>query len=121
MRKITNKISLVFLITSVCVTLIILSCKKSNDTPCNISSSETGPLFNKVDSLITTSCAGSSCHTQGGDEGGYSFDTKCSIVDNWNAINNACVIRGNMPPSGFNNTQKLIITNWVNAGHLSTN
>ena len=115
-----QKTLLVFLLAIVLGSLIIASCKKNN-TPCNITDSETGPLFNKVDSLITTSCAGSRCHTQGGDEGGYTFDTKCNIVDNWNAIYNACVIRGNMPPSGFNSGQKSIITNWVNAGHQSSN
>ena len=100
----------------------MLSCKKSNDTPpCSITDAETGPLFKKVDSLISVSCAGSRCHTGGGDEAGYSFDTKCQIVDSWNAINNACVIRGNMPPSGFNSTQKAIITSWVNAGHQASN
>lgn len=117
-----NKLNSFLFILSLLLGCMIWSCKKSNDTTtCNISSSETGPLFNKVDSMISSSCAGSNCHTQGGDEGGYSFDTKCKIVDNWNAINNACVIRGNMPPSGFNTTQKSIITNWVNAGHQSSN
>ena len=110
---------LVFFLSILLVSLIITSCKKNNNTPCNISDSQTGPLFNKVDSLIKVTCAG--CHTQGENEGGYNFDSKCNIVDNWSQINNACVLRGNMPPSGFNSTQKAIITNWVNAGHLSTN
>ena len=63
----------------------MLSCKKSNNTPpCSITDAETGPLFKKVDSLVTVSCAGSNCHVGGGSQSGYSFDTKCQIVDNWN-------------------------------------
>jgi hypothetical protein len=104
------------------ISLLIISCAKDKQvSDCTSSGAQAGPLFTKVDSLITVSCAGSGCHTQGGNGGGYNFDSKCSIVDNWNAINNSCVIIGNMPPSGFNSTQKQIITNWVNAGHAYTN
>ena len=106
------------------ISFFIISCAKDKQvSDCTSSGAQAGPLFTKVDSLITVSCAGSGCHTQGGNRGGYNFDSKCSIVDNWNAINNSCVIRGNMPlpPSGFNNIQKQIITTWVNAGHAYTN
>jgi len=104
------------------ISILITSCAKDKQvSDCTSSGAQAGPLFTKVDSLVTLSCAGSNCHTQGGNSGGYNFDSKCSIVDNWEEINHACIIHRTMPPAGFNTSQDSIIINWVNAGHTFTN
>ena len=104
------------------ISLLMISCAKDKQvSDCTSSGAQAGLLFTKVDSLITVSCAGSGCHTQGGNSGGYNFDSKCSIVDNWEEINHACIIHRTMPPAGFNTAQDSIIINWVNAGHAFTN
>ncbi len=91
----------------------------SND--CSNASIQPGPKFQMVDSLINATCAGGGCHTQGGNAGGYSFNTKCDIVNAWGAIQSACVDRSSMPlGSPFDASQKQIITDWVNAGHKYT-
>lgn len=84
-----------------------------------------GPLFAQMRTLITTSCSGGGCHMNGGSAAGYNFDADCSIVTNWSKINGACVTYTlkKMPISPqaiLTATEKLVITNWVNAGHRYT-
>jgi hypothetical protein len=82
-----------------------------------------GPTFALVRTLISSRCSGSGCHMNGGSAAGYNFDADCSIVTNWSLINSSAVTNGNMPKSPqakLTAAEKLIITNWVNAGHLYT-
>jgi hypothetical protein len=84
-----------------------------------------GPLFTNVRSLITTRCSGSGCHMNGTTTSGYNFDADCSIVTKWSQINGSCVTYTlkKMPISPqaiLTAAEKLIITNWVNAGHKYT-
>lgn len=86
-----------------------------------------GPLFASMRTLITTRCSsGSGCHMNGGNSAGYNFDSDCSIVSNWNQINQACVTYTlkKMPISPqaiLTAAEKAVITNWINAGHLRSN
>lgn len=86
-----------------------------------------GPLFTNVRNLITTRCSGSGCHMNGANAAGYNFDTDCNVVIKWDQINKTCVLYTpgwvKMPKSPqpfFTAAEKLIITNWVNAGHRYT-
>lgn len=84
-----------------------------------------GPLFTNVRSLITTRCSGSGCHMNGGNAAGYNFDADCSIVTKWSQINGATILYTLVPmPKSpqplFTAAEKLIITNWINAGHRYT-
>lgn len=79
-----------------------------------------GPLFANVKTLIMSRCAGSGCHTNGGNSAGYNFDNECNIVTYWSQINGAAVTYTLTPmPLGIllNATEKQTITDWVNAGH----
>lgn len=81
-----------------------------------------GPLFASVKTLITNRCSGSGCHTNGGNAAGYNFDTDCKIVGYWSQINRSTVLytmvkMPKSPQAFFSAAEKLIITNWVNAGH----
>jgi len=76
--------------------------------------------------LISTRCNGSGCHMGAGNNAaGYNFDTDCSIVTYWSQINRSCVTytmtkMPKSPQSLLTAAEKLIITNWVNAGHRYT-
>lgn len=86
-----------------------------------------GPKFTQMRSLITTRCSNgnNACHMNGGNKAGYNFDDDCSIVTKWSQINGACVT-GTLntmpinPQAPLTAAEKLIITNWVNAGHRFT-
>ena len=81
-----------------------------------------GPTFGPVRSLISQRCG--SCHLNGGNSGGYNFDSDCSIISKWSQINKACVTYQliQMPPSQqLTAAEKALITNWVNAGHGYSN
>jgi hypothetical protein len=85
-----------------------------------------GPMFAQMRTLITSRCSGSGCHMNGGSAAGYNFDADCSIVTYWSQINKACVLytmikMPKSPQALMTTAEKLIITNWVNAGHLYTN
>jgi hypothetical protein len=85
-----------------------------------------GPLFAQVRTLITNRCSGSGCHTNGGNAAGYNFDTDCKIVGYWSQINRSTVLytmikMPKSPQALFTAAEKLIITNWVNAGHTYGN
>jgi SprB repeat len=86
-----------------------------------------GPNFAQVRPLITTRCSGSGCHMNGSAAANYNFDADCSIVTNWDQINKTCVLytvgwikMPKAPQPFFTAAEKLIITNWVNAGHKYT-
>jgi hypothetical protein len=102
---------------------MISSCYKDKEellygSDCSNTSGTPGPLFTEVISKINSSCAGSGCHTNGGNAGGYNFDQRCSIIDHWSKIQETCVDRQTMPIGNpFSASEKQIIMNWVNAGH----
>jgi hypothetical protein len=80
-----------------------------------------GPLFANVKTLIMSRCAGSGCHTSGGNAAGYNFDNECNIVTYWSQINGAAVTYSlTKMPLGtlLNATEKQTITDWINAGHV---
>lgn len=84
-----------------------------------------GPKFALVRPLISSRCSGSSCHMNGQSAAGYNFDADCNIVAKWNQINQATVTyqltpMPKSPQPLFTAAEKLIITNWVNAGHRYT-
>jgi hypothetical protein len=84
-----------------------------------------GPLFTEMRNLISTRCSGTSCHLNGQSQAGYNFDNDCSIVTNWNQINQSCVtyVLTRMPKSPqplLTAAEKLVITNWITAGHRYT-
>jgi SprB repeat len=84
-----------------------------------------GPLFTNMRSLITTRCSGSGCHMNGTTTAGYNFDADCSIVTKWSQINGSCITytlkkMPISPQAALTAAEKLIITNWVNAGHKYT-
>ncbi len=85
-----------------------------------------GPKFAQMRTLISTRCNGSSCHIGNGQNAaGYNFDPDCSIVTYWNQINKACVLYTMVPmPKSpqplLTAAEKLVITNWINAGHRYT-
>lgn len=87
-----------------------------------------GPLFANMRTLISSRCSGSGCHIGAGNNAaGYNFDTDCNIVAKWDQINKTCVLYTagwvKMPKSPqpfFTAAEKLIVTNWVNAGHRYT-
>ncbi|RTL56106.1 MAG: hypothetical protein EKK37_16625 [Sphingobacteriales bacterium] len=80
-----------------------------------------GPLFANVKTLIMSRCAGSGCHTNGGNSAGYNFDNECNIITYWSQIYDATVTyKLKQMPLGtlFNATEKQTITDWINAGHV---
>lgn len=80
-----------------------------------------GPLFGNVKTLIMTRCAGSGCHTSGGNAAGYNFDNECNIIKYWSQINGAAVTYTlTKMPLGtlLTATEKQVITDWINAGHV---
>ncbi len=84
-----------------------------------------GPLFTNMRNLISTRCNGSGCHLNGQTTAGYNFDNDCSIVTFWNQINQSCVTYQlvRMPKSPqplLTAAEKLVITNWITAGHRYT-
>jgi SprB repeat len=84
-----------------------------------------GPNFAQVRTLITAKCGGNGCHLNGQTTAGYNFDADCSIVTRWSQINGSCVTGtlitmplAPLPP--LSAAEKLLITNWVTAGHRYT-
>jgi len=118
----------VFLITIFTIALLsFTSCYYDKEdllygnADCNTSLTK-GPLFTQVESLITTKCSGGGCHMNGGRAGGYNFDNVCTIVSAWSQIQFSCVSNSRMPlGSPLNSSEKLIITNWIDAGHRYDN
>jgi uncharacterized membrane protein len=85
-----------------------------------------GPLFSGMRTLISSRCNGSGCHIgTGNNASGYNFDNDCSIVSKWSQINQSCVTytlkkMPKSPQSLLTAAEKLVITNWINAGHRFT-
>lgn len=75
----------------------------------------TGPLFTQVRNLITARCQ--SCHNNSVQNGGMNFQIDCNIVANKTRIKVRAVDQGTMPTTGpLPQSEKDIITNWINAG-----
>ena len=76
-----------------------------------------GPLFQAVQSLIQANCV--SCHNPSNANGGMILSVDCNIVTNKDRVRIRAV-DGNpsaMPPSGLlPASERLKITNWINAG-----
>jgi hypothetical protein len=93
-----------------------------------VANAPSGPLFAQVRTLISTRCVGSGCHIGAGQNAaGYNFDSDCNIVTKWSQINNTSVLYTpgwvKMPKSPqpfLTAAEKLVITNWINAGHRYT-
>ena len=81
-----------------------------------------GPNFTNVRTIIRSKCV--NCHLNGQNDGGYNFDSDCSIVTKWSQIKGACVqpytLRQMPPSTPLTATQQSQITTWVNAGHRYT-
>jgi hypothetical protein len=97
----------------------------TNTTSAVVASAPAGPMFTQMRNLISSRCSGSGCHMNGGSAAGYNFDQDCSIVTYWTQINKSCVLytMTKMPKSPqalLTAAEKLVITNWVNAGHKFT-
>lgn len=79
-----------------------------------------GPLFTNVKNLMAVRCF--SCHSGGSPAGGHDWTQDCEIVNFSDRINQRAVVLGTMPPSGpISASEKLTITNWINAGAKFTN
>jgi hypothetical protein len=91
-----------------------------------VSNTPMGPLFSGMRTLISSRCNGSGCHIgTGNNASGYNFDNDCSIVSKWSQINQSCVTytlkkMPKSPQSLLTAAEKLVITNWINAGHRFT-
>jgi len=81
-----------------------------------------GPNFTNVRTIIHSKCV--NCHLNGQNDGGYNFDSDCSIVTKWSQIKGACVqpytLRQMPPSTPLTATQQSQITTWVNDGHRYT-
>ena len=108
------------------VALGITSCYKDREEllyspDCSNPTKIAGPNFTNVKNIVIDNC--SDCHLNGNNQGGYSFDTDCEIVNNWNLIFGDCVNYSphQMPTlQPLSDSDKSKITNWVNAGHKFT-
>lgn len=114
------------LILGLLTTLVFSSCyydKAETLYPgsCIVAGSVQGPQYTNVKAIINTQCSGGSCHTNGGSAGNYNFDSDCSIITHWEAINSS-VSSDRMPlGSPLNASDKQTITDWINGGHSYTN
>ena len=114
-----------FYLIALLLTLTVVGCYYDKEellygSSCTASLSQpAGPNFTNVKTIINSKCAG--CHTNGGQSGGYNYDTDCKIVDGWNGIYQSCVVNGNMPQGGsLTSAEKSQITAWKDAGHRYT-
>jgi hypothetical protein len=88
-------------------------CEKSQTAV--IGGGTSGTMFTQVRSLITARC--NSCHNNSVQNGGMNFAIDCNIVANKTRIKVRAVDQGTMPPTGpLSQSEKDIITNWINAG-----
>lgn len=102
----------------------INGCTKT--APSTVGTANKGPQFTDVRNLITSRCSGSNCHMNGSSAAGYNFDSDCNIISYWSQINRSTVLytmikMPKSPQAFFSAAEKLIITNWVNAGHGYSN
>lgn len=84
------------------------------------SSGTIGPLFTSMKSLVNTRCK--SCHNSTLANGGMNFEIECNIIKNKTRIKVRAVDEGTMPQSGtLPQSEKDIISNWINAGGAYAN
>lgn len=90
-------------------------CEKSMAVTVSSAATE-GPLFTAVKNLMATRCQ--SCHNNAVQNGGQNWTVDCNIVANKTRIKVRAVDEGTMPAGGppLSQTEKDIITNWINAG-----
>jgi uncharacterized membrane protein len=81
-----------------------------------------GILFTAVKNLLANKCT--PCHFGSNPQAGMDFSNSCIIVNNWDRIK-ARAIEANptsMPPSGLLPlAERIIIIDWINAGHQYSN
>jgi hypothetical protein len=74
-----------------------------------------GAKFSAVKTLMTAKCQ--SCHNNSVANGGMNWTVDCNIVKYSARINARAVVDGTMPPTGpLTQSEKDIITAWINAG-----
>ena len=74
-----------------------------------------GALFSAVKGLVASRCQ--SCHNTSNANGGMNFDIECNIIVNEARIKVRAVDEGTMPQTGpLPQSEKDVITNWINAG-----
>jgi len=75
-----------------------------------------GPLFTAVKNLVAAACQ--SCHNNSVQNGGMNWANQCNIIQFRGRIKVRAVDEGTMPQGGpeLTPTQKVVITNWINAG-----
>lgn len=74
-----------------------------------------GALFTSMKTLVAAKCQ--DCHNNSVANGGMNFQVECNIITNKARIKVRAVDEGTMPPTGpLTQTQKNIITDWINAG-----
>lgn len=81
-----------------------------------------GPKYHAVKQIVLGYCG--PCHLNGGANGGRNFDTDTNIVAAWDRIKARTVdgVPSFMPEGGqLTTVDKQKITDWVNAGHNTTN
>lgn len=89
-------------------------CEKSASVTVN-SNGTAGSFFTTVRNLMTAKCQ--SCHNNTIQNGGMNWTVDCNIVTNQARIKIRAVDLGTMPPTGsLSQSEKDIITNWINNG-----
>jgi uncharacterized membrane protein len=90
-------------------------CENSSAATVSINNTA-GTLFTNVKNLLASRCT--SCHSGPTPAGGRNFTIDCEIVSFSDRINQRAVVIGDMPQGGptLSAGEKLIITNWINAG-----
>lgn len=75
-----------------------------------------GPLFTAVKNLVASRCQ-PGCHSNTIANGGMNWQVECNIITNKARIKVRAIDEGTMPPTGsLSQSEKDIITNWLNAG-----
>jgi len=109
---------------SVLLCSVFFSCEKNEENNSCTETSTRGPLFNAMRPLISTRCSGSGCHMNGESGGGHNFDADCSLVEHYDDIHSTCCVTFSMPKlpqAPLSDSEKTIISAWVNAGHSLAN
>ncbi len=106
----------ILIISVATIIAITFSCSKSEDNNTNLSGTP-GPKFLAAKSIITGSCALSGCHVNPSNSGGMNFESDANIVSAGSRIKARAVDQGTMPPTGaLSAANKVIISDWINAG-----
>jgi hypothetical protein len=82
-----------------------------------------GPKYYDVKNIINGYCG--PCHLNGSVSGGKNFDDDASIISSWDrikvrAVDNLPTRMPSAPNAALTNQDKQKITDWVNAGHRTT-